>query len=57
MWFDEEPPLDIYCEGRIRTIARQGIVIVTFTPLQGMTEVVKLFLSEADVEQMRKMAR
>jgi phage terminase large subunit-like protein len=56
VWFDEEPPLDIYCEGRTRTVAKRGIVIVTFTPLQGMSEVVKLFLSEADVEQLRKMA-
>src|SRR4030095_10190932 len=44
VWFDEEPPLDIYCEGRTRTVAKSGIVIVTFTPLQGMSEVVKLFL-------------
>jgi phage terminase large subunit-like protein len=56
VWFDEEPPLDIYCEGRTRTVAKRGIVIVTFTPLQGMSEVVKLFLSEADVEKMRKLA-
>jgi phage terminase large subunit-like protein len=26
------------------------------TPLRGMSEVVKLFLSEADVERLRKMA-
>jgi phage terminase large subunit-like protein len=53
VWFDEEPPLDIYCEGRTRTVARRGIVMVTFTPLQGMTELVKLFLSEADVMKMQ----
>ena len=54
MWFDEEPPLDIYCEGRTRCQARRGIVIVTFTPLLGMTEVVKLFLGEADLARLRK---
>ena len=54
VWFDEEPPLDIYCEGRTRCVARSGIVIVTFTPLQGMSEVVKLFLSEADLAKLRK---
>jgi phage terminase large subunit-like protein len=37
VWFDEEPPLDIYCEGRTRTVARRGIVILTMTPLLGMT--------------------
>jgi phage terminase large subunit-like protein len=56
VWFDEEPPLDIYCEGRTRTIAKRGIVIVTFTPLQGMSEVVKLFLGEMDLLKLRAAA-
>ncbi len=54
VWFDEEPPLDIYIEGLTRTNATGGIVIVTFTPLLGMTEVVSMFLSEADIEKMRR---
>ena len=54
VWFDEEPPIAIYSEGRTRTVARRGIVIVTLTPLLGMTELVRLFLSEVDVEKMRK---
>ena len=53
VWFDEEPPLAIYCEGRTRTVGTRGIVIMTFTPLLGMTEVVKLFLSEGDIAKMR----
>jgi phage terminase large subunit-like protein len=56
VWFDEEPPLDIYCEGRTRTVAKRGIVIVTFTPLQGMSEVVKLFLGETDLARLREAA-
>lgn len=44
VWFDEEPPEDIYMEGLTRTNATQGIVWVTFTPLQGMSNVVKRFL-------------
>lgn len=47
VWFDEEPPLDIYTEGLTRTNATGGIVIVTFTPLLGMSEVVRMFLEEA----------
>jgi phage terminase large subunit-like protein len=31
-------------------------VIVTFTPLQGMSEVVTLFLSDSDIEDLQKMA-
>ena len=54
VWFDEEPPIDIYSEGKTRTIAKSGIVIVTLTPLLGMTELVRLFLTEADLENMRK---
>jgi phage terminase large subunit-like protein len=54
VWFDEEPPLDIYSEGRTRCVAKSGIVIITLTPLLGMTDVVKLFLGEADIEKLRK---
>lgn len=45
-WFDEEPPEDIYFEGLTRTNARGGIVTLTFTPLMGMSNVVRRFLSE-----------
>lgn len=42
--FDEEPPQDIYTEGLTRTNATDGIVWCTFTPLLGMSNVVKRFL-------------
>jgi len=45
VWFDEEPPLDIYMEGLTRTNATGGLVMVTFTPLMGMSAVVRLFLA------------
>ena len=45
-WFDEEPPLDIYSEGRTRTQAKGLFTIVTFTPLLGMSDVVARFLIE-----------
>jgi phage terminase large subunit-like protein len=44
VWFDEEPPEEIYDEGLARTIATGGCVALTFTPLQGMSSVVKRFL-------------
>jgi len=44
VWFDEEPPLDVYTEGLTRTNATGGMVFTTFTPLLGMSEVVKRFL-------------
>lgn len=46
IWFDEEPPMDIYSEGLTRTAATKGICFMTFTPLQGPTEVVNRFLDE-----------
>ncbi|MER2529188.1 MAG: terminase family protein [Candidatus Competibacter denitrificans] len=42
--FDEEPPEDIYMEGLTRTNATGGFVWLTFTPLLGMSEVVRRFL-------------
>ncbi|MBX6370497.1 MAG: DNA packaging protein, partial [Rhodospirillales bacterium] len=46
VWFDEEPPAEIYAEGLTRTAATGGIVFLTFTPLLGMSEVVSRFLLE-----------
>ena len=50
VWFDEEPPMDVYFEGLTRTNATGGIVMVTFTPLKGMSEVVRTFLSDDAME-------
>ncbi len=46
VWWDEEPPLDIYTEGLTRTNRGQRgqFGIITFTPLKGMSEVVRMFL-------------
>lgn len=44
VWYDEEPPPEIYSEGLTRTNTTKGIAFTTFTPLLGMTEVVRSFL-------------
>jgi len=44
IWDDEEPPEDVYTEQLYRTATTRGIVFITFTPLQGMSSVVKGFL-------------
>lgn len=46
VWFDEEPPEDVYIEGITRTNATRGIILVTFTPLMGMSNVVARYLME-----------
>lgn len=54
LWCDEEPPPDIYSEGRTRTqLGQRGtFTFITFTPLLGMSEVVSSFLTAAQVEAM-----
>jgi len=47
VWFDEEPPLSCYSEAVVRTMTTSGLMIVTFTPLQGMSDVVSMFVSPA----------
>jgi phage terminase large subunit-like protein len=44
VWLDEEAPLEIYVECLVRLMTRQGAIILTFTPLQGLTELVLQFL-------------
>lgn len=50
VWFDEEPPMDIYMEGLTRTNATGGMVYLTFTPLLGMSDVVHMFIQECGLE-------
>lgn len=44
IWFDEECPLDVYEEALIRTMTTNGLTVLTFTPLSGLTELVMSFL-------------
>lgn len=44
VWFDEEAPLAVYSEGVMRTMTTKGIVLNTYTPMNGMTEVTQGFL-------------
>lgn len=57
VWFDEEPPADIYSEGTTRLTATGGMAYMTFTPLKGMSTIVKRFLhspsSDMGVVRMR----
>lgn len=46
IWFDEEPPEDVYFEGITRTNVTMGAILVTFTPLKGMSSVVARYLME-----------
>lgn len=45
-WCDEEPPEDVYIEFLTRLNVSRGPMLLTFTPLMGMSSVVKRFLLE-----------
>lgn len=51
LWFDEEPPIDVYEEGLLRLTATSpgednGLMLATFTPLLGLSKVALKFLPE-----------
>jgi phage terminase large subunit-like protein len=59
IWMDEEPPEAIYTEALTRTNATGGMVYITFTPLLGMSSVVRRFISkdEANVDPIASSRR
>jgi phage terminase large subunit-like protein len=40
VWEDEEPPLSVHAENLIRTMTTRGLVMLTFTPLLGLSDTV-----------------
>lgn len=53
IWIDEEAPQEVYGEALIRLMTTKGSMIMTFTPLSGLTPVVLSFLDnsqETDVD-------
>lgn len=60
IWLDEEPPLDIYTECLLRTMDtsggadNSGIIMLTFTPLMGMSETVMSFLPGGQIQELQQ---
>lgn len=50
---DEEPPMDVYTECLLRTMTNSGMIMATFTPLLGMSEVVMSFLPHGKIIEGR----
>ena len=49
VWFDEEPPQEIYVECRMRVMDRKGDIFGTMTPLKGLTFIYNdIFLNRAN---------
>lgn len=57
IWLDEEPPLEVYTECLLRTTDTtggedaNGIIMLTFTPLLGMSETVMSFLPGGSIAE------
>ena len=53
VWFDEEPPYDIYQECRMRVLDRKGMIFGTMTPLKGLTWVYnEIYLNQNSDEEI-----
>ena len=50
-WLDEEPDEDIFFEVLARTTVTAGPLIMTFTPLRGMSSVVKRYINETSSDR------
>jgi len=46
VWLDEEPPADVYDECMLRLMTTDGLTLCTFTPLEGLTEIVRRFMPQ-----------
>lgn len=51
VWLDEESSMDIYVECLLRTMTTNGIVLITFTPLLGLSDVVMQFCPGGEVKE------
>lgn len=53
VWFDEEPPEEIYVECRMRIMDKKGEIFGTMTPLKGLTWVYRqIYLNESKDEEV-----
>ena len=51
VWLDEEPSRELYSQAVTRTLDRRGMVYMTFTPENGMTETVASFMNRLQTGQ------
>lgn len=53
IWNDEEPPLDIIKEQKMRLIDRNGKMIISMTSLKGITDFIRDYFEDCDVLETR----
>ena len=52
IWLDEEPPLSVYTECLLRTMTGDNMLMMTFTPLQGISDTITTFLGSTSFETL-----
>ncbi len=53
VWFDEEPPKEVYDECRMRVLDKKGDIFGTMTPLKGLTFVYdEIYLNSGDSDEV-----
>lgn len=53
IWCDEEPPLEIIKEMKMRLIDRNGMLIISMTSLKGITDFIRDYFEDCDVLETR----
>lgn len=48
IWLDELPPIDVYKESKMRLLTTRGSILSTFTPVEGLTDVVFMLLEDTE---------
>lgn len=51
VWLDEEPPLKIVTESIVRTMTTGGRLLMTFTPVRGLSETVQHFMPAGTIPE------
>ncbi|MCH8505368.1 MAG: terminase family protein, partial [Ectothiorhodospiraceae bacterium] len=51
IWLDEECPMEVYVEALMRTMTTGGLMLLTFTPLNGLTQLVLDFLPKGNMPE------
>lgn len=53
IWNDEEPPLDIVKEQKMRLIDRNGRMLISMTSLKGITDFIRDYFEDCDILETR----
>lgn len=53
IWVDEEPPADVHAKCLLGLMTTNGLVMCSFTPLRGLSDIVLMFMPAAGFRRIR----